>query len=158
MLSSCTTIMTQKTYSSKTYLCGKRAMSTWYKEPMVAEVGGITLFTKKKSASSGLRLILFLGFQVVDHEDAVIRDPCTTWWGSRTVQLWDLREPGTSFCPDRQSCENIQVSYLFFLLLEYLVLFSISRSLGGHWHVDKFPSNRKIRDIYTISELHITRP
>lgn len=31
---------------------------TWYREPMVAEVGGITLFTKKKRASSGLRLIL----------------------------------------------------------------------------------------------------
>ena len=33
---------------------------TWYREPMVAEVGGITLLTKKKRASSGLRLILFL--------------------------------------------------------------------------------------------------
>jgi len=60
MLSACTTKMTQKSHSSKTYSCGKRAVSTWYKEPMVAEVGGITLFTKKKSASSGLRLILFL--------------------------------------------------------------------------------------------------
>ena len=52
-------------------------MITWYKEPMVAEVGGITLFTKKKSASSGLRLILFLGFHVVDYEDSAKRDPCT---------------------------------------------------------------------------------
>ena len=43
----------------------------------MAEGGGITLFTKKKSASSGLRLILFLGLQVVDFEDSVIRDPCT---------------------------------------------------------------------------------
>ena len=33
---------------------------TWYNEPMVAEVGGMTLLTKKKRASSGLRLILFL--------------------------------------------------------------------------------------------------
>ena len=53
-------------------------MITWYKEPMVAEVGGITLFTKKKSASSGLELILFLGLQVVDFEDPVKRDPCRT--------------------------------------------------------------------------------
>merc|ERR1740128_1595610 len=27
---------------------------SWYSDPMVAEVGGITLFTKKKRASSGL--------------------------------------------------------------------------------------------------------
>lgn len=28
---------------------------TWYKEPIVADVGGITLLTKKNNASSGLR-------------------------------------------------------------------------------------------------------
>lgn len=33
--------------------------STWYNWPMVAEVGGMTLFTKKKSASSALKWILF---------------------------------------------------------------------------------------------------
>jgi len=67
------------TDSSEYAMYRKKSSSwcSWYKEPMVAEVGGITLFTKKKSASSGLRLILFLGFQVVDFEDSVIRDPCT---------------------------------------------------------------------------------
>ena len=38
----------------------RKLRRTWYRDPMVAEVGGITLFTKKKSASSGLKLILFL--------------------------------------------------------------------------------------------------
>lgn len=31
----------------------------WYNSPMVAEVGGMTLFTKKKSASSARKWILF---------------------------------------------------------------------------------------------------
>ena len=134
-------------------------MITWYKEPMVAEVGGITLFTKKKSASSGLRLILFLGLQVVDFEDSVIRDPCThcrTWWGSRTVQLWDLREPGTSFCPDRQSWVNIQVSYSV-CFLEYLVSFNISRSPLGSlscWQVAWQQENTGCFHYFRVAHYH----
>ena len=134
-------------------------MITWYKEPMVAEVGGITLFTKKKSASSGLRLILFLGFQVVDFEDSVIRDPCThcrTWWGSRTVQLWDLREPGTSFCPNRQSWVNIQVSYSV-CFLEYLVSFNISRSPLGSlacWQVAWQQENTGCFHYFRVAHYH----
>ena len=34
--------------------------------------------------------------------DSLQRDLFWTLWGSRTGQRWDLREPGTSFCPDRQ--------------------------------------------------------
>lgn len=36
----------------------KKISLTWYKDPMVADVGGITLLTKKNKASSGLRWIL----------------------------------------------------------------------------------------------------
>ena len=34
--------------------------------------------------------------------DSLQRDLFWTLWGSRTGQRWDLREPGTSFCPDRR--------------------------------------------------------
>ena len=81
---------------------------------MVAEVGGMTLLTKKKSASSGLKLILFLIWchqnifsrsylrSILSLINSFQKECCWTLWGSRTGQLWDLREPGTSFCPNRQ--------------------------------------------------------
>ena len=34
--------------------------------------------------------------------DSLQRDLFWTLWGSRTGQRWDLREPGTSFCPNRR--------------------------------------------------------
>ena len=34
--------------------------------------------------------------------DYLQRDLFWTLWGSRTGQRWDLREPGTSFCPNRR--------------------------------------------------------
>lgn len=37
----------------------KGRRGTWYNSPMVAEVGGMTLFTKKKRASSARKWILF---------------------------------------------------------------------------------------------------
>lgn len=37
----------------------RKEWNTWYNWPMVAEVGGMTLFTKKKRASSALRWIRF---------------------------------------------------------------------------------------------------
>ena len=43
--------------------------------------------------------------------DSLQRDLFWTLWGSRTGQRWDLREPGTSFCPNRRFWGDFKWTY-----------------------------------------------